>query len=252
MGVVRDTRRRGDEPEFDVVRVDLERARLQGPRHRCGCGGDPCRVARHRGDPGDPQGPGASTRSCVGDALLVGAEAFAVHQGNRVALRGHGDHDAPPPRRRGALRDLRRAADAELEAPDRPVGADRASRPQHGDDLQPAPVTARGCGLAPIRSRTGERDRRRDGDDPPAIVAGDFNDADDPTIIDALPGVEHVVPSNSNPSGQPTQLLDHVLLPADAIDVSVGVPAGGTDWAAISDHLPVTVRFTLPIVTTGV
>ena len=89
------------------------------------------------------------------------------------------------------------------------------------------------------------------GDDPPAIVAGDFNDADDPTIIDALPGVEHVVPSNSNPSGQPTQLLDHVLLPADAIDVSVGVPAGGTDWAAISDHLPVTVRFTLPMVTEG-
>ena len=90
------------------------------------------------------------------------------------------------------------------------------------------------------------------GDDPPAIVAGDFNDADDPTIIDALPGTEHVVPSNSNPSDQPTQLLDHVLLPANAIDVTVNTPTGGTDWAAISDHLPVTVRFTLPIVTRGV
>ena len=90
------------------------------------------------------------------------------------------------------------------------------------------------------------------GDDPPAIVAGDFNDADDPTIIDALPGVEHVVPANSNPSDRPTQLLDHVLLPADAVDVSASVPSGGSDWAAISDHLPVTVRFALPIVTRGV
>jgi len=90
------------------------------------------------------------------------------------------------------------------------------------------------------------------GDDPPAIVAGDFNDADDPTIIEALPGTEHVVPSNSNPSDHPTQLLDHVLIPTDAIDVSVSVPNGGSDWAALSDHLPVTVRFSLPSVTPGV
>ena len=90
------------------------------------------------------------------------------------------------------------------------------------------------------------------GDDPPPIVAGDFNDADDPTIVYVLPGVEHVVPSNTNPSQHPTQLLDHVLLPADATDVSVSVPRGGTDWAAISDHLPVTVRFSIPIVTTEV
>ena len=90
------------------------------------------------------------------------------------------------------------------------------------------------------------------GDDPPAIVAGDFNDADDPTIIDLLPGVEHVVPPMSNPADEPTQLLDHVLLPAHARDVSVSVPAGGADWAAISDHLPVTVRFALASVTSGV
>jgi endonuclease/exonuclease/phosphatase family metal-dependent hydrolase len=90
------------------------------------------------------------------------------------------------------------------------------------------------------------------GDDPPAIVAGDFNDADDPTIVDALPGVEHVVPSNTNPAQQPTKLLDHVLLPADASDVSVKVPSGGPDWAAISDHLPVTVRFSLPSLAKGV
>lgn len=83
------------------------------------------------------------------------------------------------------------------------------------------------------------------GDDPPAIVAGDFNDAGDPSIIEMLPGFEHVVPSMSNPSDAPTQLLDHVLLPAGAHDVTVSVPSGGATWAAISDHLPVTVRFTL-------
>jgi len=83
------------------------------------------------------------------------------------------------------------------------------------------------------------------GDDPPPVVAGDFNDADDVSIIDALPGVEHVVPAMSNPSEDPTQLLDHVLLPSEATDVTVSVPAGGAQWAAISDHLPVTVRFSL-------
>ena len=83
------------------------------------------------------------------------------------------------------------------------------------------------------------------GDDPPAVVAGDFNDADDPSIIEALPGEEHVVPAMSNPSEAPTQLLDHVLLPTQATGVTVSVPAGGGEFAAISDHLPVTVRFTL-------
>jgi len=83
------------------------------------------------------------------------------------------------------------------------------------------------------------------GNDPPPVVAGDFNDADDPSIIEALPGVEHVVPSMTNPSEAPTQLLDHVLLPATASLVTVSVPPGGAEWAAISDHLPVTTRFTL-------
>jgi endonuclease/exonuclease/phosphatase family metal-dependent hydrolase len=83
------------------------------------------------------------------------------------------------------------------------------------------------------------------GDDPPAIIAGDLNDADDPTIIEALPDVEHVAISPTNPADVPTQVLDHVLLPEDATGVSASVPTGGADWAVISDHLPVTVRFTL-------
>lgn len=83
------------------------------------------------------------------------------------------------------------------------------------------------------------------GDAPPAIVAGDFNDNTDPSIIFALPGVEHLPPSPTNPAIAPTQTLDHVLLPADARSVSMTVPAGNAAWAALSDHLPVTVRFNL-------
>ena len=83
------------------------------------------------------------------------------------------------------------------------------------------------------------------GDDPPAVVAGDFNDAGDPSIIELLPGVEHVAAPMSNPSDAPIQSLDHVLVPAGARDVEVSAPQGGPAWAEMSDHLPVTVRFTL-------
>lgn len=85
----------------------------------------------------------------------------------------------------------------------------------------------------------------RNGDDPPPIVAGDFNDADDASIIDTLPGLEHLRPADSSPADEPVQLLDHVLVPAHATRVATTVPAGGPEWAAMSDHLPVTVRFTL-------
>lgn len=99
-------------------------------------------------------------------------------------------------------------------------------------------------------SRRSEAARVRDivtaiGDDPPAIIAGDFNDGDDPTIIEALAGIEHVATPPTNPADVPTQVLDHVLLPRNASEVSVNVPTGGANWAAISDHLPVTSRFTL-------
>lgn len=83
------------------------------------------------------------------------------------------------------------------------------------------------------------------GDAPPAVVAGDLNDAGEPAIIAALPGIEAISAPLTNPAGSPDQALDHVLVPPDATDVSVSAPTGGDSWAELSDHLPVTVRFTL-------
>ena len=89
------------------------------------------------------------------------------------------------------------------------------------------------------------------GDSPPSVVAGDLNDAGAPEIIAALPGIEVLTPPPTNPSKHPTERIDHVLVPPDASDVSVSVPAGGPDWAALSDHLPMTVRFALDWVQGG-
>lgn len=83
------------------------------------------------------------------------------------------------------------------------------------------------------------------GDAPPVVIAGDLNDAGEPQIIAALPGIEaHDTPA-TNPAAAPVQTLDHVLVPTEATDVSVSTPVGDKDWARLSDHLPVTVRFTL-------
>jgi endonuclease/exonuclease/phosphatase family metal-dependent hydrolase len=79
---------------------------------------------------------------------------------------------------------------------------------------------------------------------PPTIVAGDFNDASDPTIIATLPGIEVMPAPLSNPASAPDKAIDHVLVPVAATDVSVSAPGGDTEWAELSDHLPVTLRFT--------
>jgi endonuclease/exonuclease/phosphatase family metal-dependent hydrolase len=79
----------------------------------------------------------------------------------------------------------------------------------------------------------------------PVVVAGDLNDDTDGEVIASLPGVEHVTPPPSNPAGAPTQSLDHVLLPREAIEVTASMPDGGEEWAELSDHLPLTVRFAL-------
>lgn len=85
----------------------------------------------------------------------------------------------------------------------------------------------------------------RAGDSPPTIVAGDMNNHDEPGVIDALPGVELECVPPTNPSEAPRQRLDHVLVPPGSTEVEVRVPNGGDSWAELSDHLPVTVRFSL-------
>jgi endonuclease/exonuclease/phosphatase family metal-dependent hydrolase len=79
----------------------------------------------------------------------------------------------------------------------------------------------------------------------PIVVAGDFNDSDEPAVVDTLRGIEGVATALTNPSDIPRQRIDHVLVPDAATDIAVKVPAGGAEWAALSDHLPVTTTFTL-------
>lgn len=92
---------------------------------------------------------------------------------------------------------------------------------------------------------------RRLGDQPPSVVAGDFNDDDSPEIINALPGIEAIAAPATNPSDAPTGSLDHVLVPPRATGVSTSAPGGGHGWAELSDHLPLTVRFSLDWVQGG-
>ncbi len=138
----------------------------------------------------------------------------AVHEGNVVAIRGDGDHDASPARRRRAHGDLRRAADAELAAPDRPVGPASA-------EPTASMLMIYNLHLSPHEiadSRRSEAARVNEivaaiGDDPPPIVAGDFNDAGRPVDHRRPPRRSSTsLPSNTNPSEAPTQALDHVLL----------------------------------------
>ena len=79
----------------------------------------------------------------------------------------------------------------------------------------------------------------------PALVAGDLNDPDEPAVTDTLPGIEGDATVATNPSATPTRRIDHVLVPDTATDITVRVPTGGAEWAALSDHLPVTTTFAL-------
>lgn len=83
------------------------------------------------------------------------------------------------------------------------------------------------------------------GDAPPLVVGGDLNDHGEQEPLDRLPGVEHVPSPPTNPAVAPTNVLDHVLVPAEATDVTLEVPDGGPIWDDLSDHLPVTVRFSM-------
>ena len=118
-----------------------------------------------------------------------------------------------------------------------------------GDALQLFNVHLSPGSLADERRSEAERVARlmiEHGTGDPAILAGDLNDADEPDLIEVFPLVEHERPAFTNPAADPSQVLDHVLLPADAIHEGTAVPATDPVWAQMSDHLPVVVTFRLP------
>jgi endonuclease/exonuclease/phosphatase family metal-dependent hydrolase len=79
----------------------------------------------------------------------------------------------------------------------------------------------------------------------PVVVCGDLNDDGEPDVVAALPAVDVAASAPTSPADAPTRRLDHVLVPAAATEAVVDVPAGGSTWAELSDHLPITVSFGL-------
>jgi endonuclease/exonuclease/phosphatase family metal-dependent hydrolase len=87
-------------------------------------------------------------------------------------------------------------------------------------------------------------------DSGPAIatsIAGDLNAANEPDVVRELreAGLDDSGGDVTNPSLSPVQRLDYVLVPRGATVTAVDTPRGGDEWAALSDHLPVLVEFTL-------
>ena len=116
--------------------------------------------------------------------------------------------------------------------PARPLGVPRRTTPTSSEAMPRATELDQAARVAALVAEHG---------DAPAVVAGDFNDERERAVIAALPGIEGPAPRRRRT--RPTrrrQLIDHVLRPGKATDMSVTVPSGGAEWAAMSDHLPVT------------
>ena len=83
----------------------------------------------------------------------------------------------------------------------------------------------------------------------PTVIAGDFNDYQRPDIVEILNGDQSheawtYAQSRSrngltNPTKNPYQRLDHILVPRTSAIKHVEVPETNNDWANLSDHLPV-------------
>lgn len=79
----------------------------------------------------------------------------------------------------------------------------------------------------------------------PRVVAGDLNAHDELEVVRAFhpAGVRDRGGGMTNPPLAPTQRLDYVLIPEDAVVTAQVEVDGGEDWAELSDHLPVLVEF---------
>jgi len=83
----------------------------------------------------------------------------------------------------------------------------------------------------------------------PTVIAGDFNDHQRPDIVEILNGDQnHEAWTNStsrsrngltNPTKNPYQRLDHILVPRTHTIARVEVPDTDQSWIELSDHLPV-------------
>ena len=78
-------------------------------------------------------------------------------------------------------------------------------------------------------------------------IAGDLNASHEPDVVRELreAGLDDSGGDVTNPSAAPTKRIDYVLVPRGATVTVVDTPRGGESWAALSDHLPVLVEFTI-------
>jgi len=79
----------------------------------------------------------------------------------------------------------------------------------------------------------------------PAVVAGDFNSADEVEVLREFRWLDLVDPGgeDSSPAIAPMQRIDYVLVPESATVTLQITPSGGEPWHQLSDHLPVLVEF---------
>ncbi len=79
------------------------------------------------------------------------------------------------------------------------------------------------------------------------VVCGDMNAANELEVIREfhIVGVRDTGGDFTNHSRSPSKRLDYVLVPENAKVSAIDTPEGGDKWAALSDHLPVLVEFTV-------
>ncbi len=79
------------------------------------------------------------------------------------------------------------------------------------------------------------------------VICGDLNAANELEVIREFHavGVRDTGGDSTNPSQVPMQRLDYILVPENALVGTIETPIGGDEWAAISDHLPVLVEFSV-------
>ena len=91
--------------------------------------------------------------------------------------------------------------------------------------------------------------------DRPTYIAGDFNDHQRPDIVNILNSDQNHDAWNysqsrsrnglTNPTKNPYQRLDHILVPRTHAITRVEVPDSDQSWIELSDHLPVIATITL-------